>query len=951
MGSTETAIVRCELEMAQRALKLQTRRCRQLVSEYTRKLQTKELEAISERRLRDEQLTKVLRSLLVFEARLKQEQIFIRHQLEEKDDLIQRQRKELRGLRSTVQYCKTCSQFYYNSNIDSCDSSSEYCLGNNQEIWESGSELYGSISESGRPHSSGDDCQKRDLEDTKLIYEKNKFYKCNEGSYKRLKKTNSQRRMTGTYFEVLKSRESSTESSPEDASSDLSDSFKTKEQIEEVSERIEELFAENSLVSDTFSEKMDSLHGIRKPETSSMKHEEESKSDDSEMSLHETSIHSNDNDKNDLDRKESDNNLINDNLTNEEKENTTKCRNISETITVFDTDGEQNDWYASASDQEDDDNRDIYRNNPVLECMNQILLQNINDSINSPPKSPDLDRNTKSKTQKRVKFSDENESTLVEPESPSTKSQPEIIPNETEEVRTPSSQGDYYETPIQGGANFYEVPQSIYSNDYEQIMSKCSEDGVNSWSPIKVPSPSSKIENIQENKINRMATQKLTIPKCNSLDELENKSHYYIDMDTTYPPLKNEIVKKTKVARTPPALPPKPANLVSKFKMLNRSVENLEDFTVESEPDYCSISELNLPTEKMIISPKTIPEPKPDILLYDPISLDGTLTSIINKSPEKPNFQAPKQPQVKNERVLANVASIAQINMLKSKNEPEIPKLPQVSEIIIPEETEEKLQEEHISQDNYIKNNSQILKQTYAKDKFRNRINIGTSVSNLISSFNNQYNISTQMPNRKIGSDRYKLNEKLFSSFEYSQDYEKQQQKSPDKSKTVSPSFEKFDLSQNFEEFNLDDCEIGEEFQSESSNSLNFVNNNEENITNETSVKIEPKSTSIDLIKSIKDPHSNIESLKQLHQTLSNQRANFEQETLNRVNRNPEPSYEHFLECTGLSSKSILTPSRMLSNHKSMLKPKDIKLRSRSKSSAVIEHPNGTVKYWSEPYL
>uniref|UniRef100_A0A1B6DFP2 Lebercilin domain-containing protein n=1 Tax=Clastoptera arizonana TaxID=38151 RepID=A0A1B6DFP2_9HEMI len=70
-------------------------------------------------------------------------------------------------------------------------------------------------------------------------------------------------------------------------------------------------------------------------------------------------------------------------------------------------------------------------------------------------------------------------------------------------------------------------------------------------------------------------------------------------------------------------------------------------------------------------------------------------------------------------------------------------------------------------------------------------------------------------------------------------------------------------------------------------------------------------------------------------------------------------SYENFLEATGLSQKSIMTPSRMFSNHKSVMKPKDVKHRNRVKAAAVIERCLGnphaltgsTVKYWTEPFL
>jgi len=75
----------------------------------------------------------------------------------------------------------------------------------------------------------------------------------------------------------------------------------------------------------------------------------------------------------------------------------------------------------------------------------------------------------------------------------------------------------------------------------------------------------------------------------------------------------------------------------------------------------------------------------------------------------------------------------------------------------------------------------------------------------------------------------------------------------------------------------------------------------------------------------------------------------------NRSNGQPEmiPTYDNFLEATGLSNKSILTPSRMLSNHRSVLKPKDVKHRSRVKAERCLTvGGNGaTVKYWTEPFL
>ncbi|XP_018024357.1 uncharacterized protein LOC108680112 [Hyalella azteca] len=71
-------------------------------------------------------------------------------------------------------------------------------------------------------------------------------------------------------------------------------------------------------------------------------------------------------------------------------------------------------------------------------------------------------------------------------------------------------------------------------------------------------------------------------------------------------------------------------------------------------------------------------------------------------------------------------------------------------------------------------------------------------------------------------------------------------------------------------------------------------------------------------------------------------------------------TYEKFLEATGLSQKSILTPSRMFSNHRSMLKPRDIKHRDKLRAAfttlATLEEapsptPQNPSRYWTEPYL
>ncbi|XP_023713755.1 uncharacterized protein LOC111867811 [Cryptotermes secundus] len=70
-------------------------------------------------------------------------------------------------------------------------------------------------------------------------------------------------------------------------------------------------------------------------------------------------------------------------------------------------------------------------------------------------------------------------------------------------------------------------------------------------------------------------------------------------------------------------------------------------------------------------------------------------------------------------------------------------------------------------------------------------------------------------------------------------------------------------------------------------------------------------------------------------------------------NGNSSGSYEHFLESTGLSQKSILTPSRLYSNHRNVMKPKDVKHRSKVLKAAAVNGRSGgpVVKYWVEPFL
>ena len=965
----EVASIRGELEIVQKALKLQTRRCRQLVEEYTKRLQEKEQQYQSERMLRDDQLAKVLRALLVFEARLRQEQKNITHQLLEKDFIIKRQCNEIDKLMAN-QYCKHCNQYYspmLGSNIENVDSSSDYVAtdyqdyqSSNFESLDSSSETYATISEKDYSRKStstselsfsGEDRASDGSNVVKMGFLKGKN---NKECVGRRGRKFGHRKSVGTYFEVLKSRNESPTSNEDNTSIDYENldsltSENVHEKIEEVQERIEVTFESNNV-----HQKMDnSIISI-------------SSTNETESDCNDTVIQNCEHEKH-VDCK---NRTQDPHAQVEELLEAPLCEEISDSVTVFE-DGEANDkWYASGSDQEDEGQRDIYRNNPVLECMNQILLHNINDSISSPPKTPNVERKFNKNT-KRVKFSDEEEAAVQEV----TKTlNAEVLESKL------VVQNDYYETPIQKAPNFYETPQSIYSNDYEQISSKAS-DSLATTSPTKK-------DNLREKEINILSAKKLSLVKN---VEFDNKNSHYYDMDTKNNN-GNKFVRKSKILRTPPALPPKPVNLVSKYKLqtFQANANVLNEPSIESEPDYCSISELNIPTksqigqkinvvaeintpnindvtkemDKHVIIHKvgqndsnlhndpTVVENDPNC---EPAVAEENVNTLISKNIEKFTIQLAKQTQIKSENTPKQ----------KLRVETEIPKLPQVSEIIIPEEEEgPKKSDEHIAQDNYIKNNSQMLKHKSTRSEgLRRPIVIGSSVSSLITGFNNQQLLS-EIQKKPLKT----VNKLMFSGFDTAQNADKHS--GPDKPQVSPPkplNFDQFDLSQNFEEFKLEDCDIGEEYDIENKSDLTSSSNEKTNVEEHKMPDIlkSPKksttnSTRVELVRatnSLTMSPLKTNHILQLQKRLEFQRSsegNADKAGCNSENVKKdqnEPTYEHFLECTGLSSKSILTPSRLLSNHKSVLKPKDVKLRSKVKSNGIFERNGSTIKYWSEPYI
>ncbi|XP_055636260.1 uncharacterized protein LOC129775487 isoform X2 [Toxorhynchites rutilus septentrionalis] len=511
-----------------------------------------------ERKFRDDQLSKILKALIYFEARLQNEHKLIRQQLHEKDDVINRQNSTISRMKrklgeeddlgeaelpEVAQYCPKCRKSYYGMQFRSSGSQTV-------EYRDDGRE---SVNTENLSVNSVEYASSSEEQDSSLYVRANSFKDA-----RRSRKYTSKRSYQG-YTRPSSSRQSSFKSTtssvngvggggtmrgrgPGGAGGRMAEeSNETYENIEPKMNVPKIVIYENyesdkenkgimvgandyDLVEPSYSNRMNSMHGIKasgRLGSGGLSQETMSR-----------------NDQNDTD----------DDIENIKPKNSGNQQKYTEGMEMKQTIETNDDWYASASDMEDSDTAlgKPYSNaavNPVLECVNQILIQQSMDGfgenkepLNSnedelyiksqePPKEPSQVRS------KRVHFSTQNSMVQV----PRINLQSSPI-SRKEDKASPT----------------YEI-QSIYSNEYEPIGS-----------------------------------------------EQNSYSNYYVDMESK---LGSEDRERELMAaekrKTPPALPPKPANLlklqqISKQRMVQikaKSSSGNSDIA-ESEPDYCSISEI-----------------------------------------------------------------------------------------------------------------------------------------------------------------------------------------------------------------------------------------------------------------------------------------------------------------------------------------------------------------------
>ncbi|XP_062547833.1 uncharacterized protein LOC134213167 isoform X2 [Armigeres subalbatus] len=576
------------------------------------KLVSKELDW--ERKFRDDQLSRILKALIYFETRLKNEHKLIKQQLHEKDNVINRQnctinrmkrklaedsREEfpVEDLPEVAQFCPKCRKSFYGMEFR--------CSGTQTvEYRDDGAE---SVITENLSMNSVEYASSSEEQDSSLYVRANSFKDA-----RRSRKYTSKRSYQGYSRPSRHSSFKSTTSSINECKmlgAVVPENYENIEPNKNVPKIViyenYESDKENKgivkeannydMVEPSYSNRMESMHGIK------------------------TSLKTNgDGDGRLLD---DDNIIYEEDLSGNPRSG--NQQKYTEGIEMKQTIETNDDWYASASDMEDSDTAlgKPYSNaavNPVLECVNQILLQqsmegfgenkeavngNNDDDMyikaQEPPKEPTQVRS------KRVHFSTQNSMVQV----PRINLQPTPVPRKEDK-----------------GSPTYEV-QSIYSNEYEPIGS-----------------------------------------------EQNSYSNYYVDMESKLGSEDRErelaAAEKRKI---PPALPPKPANLmklqqISKQRMVQIKAKPSSGNSdiAESEPDYCSISEIQDSVKCVQIVAEIHKEACEDDY------------SIVDEEMEETESKKSTDPE----------ESFA-----------DVPKLPNVAEIIPPKkETPVKF----ISQDNYI---------------------------------------------------------------------------------------------------------------------------------------------------------------------------------------------------------------------------------------------------------
>ncbi|XP_050356022.1 uncharacterized protein LOC126777148 [Nymphalis io] len=1072
-SSSEAMELRRELDAVRSALQQQSEsvlKQRHQLVEASQTLAARDKEAVQERRLRQDQLAIVIRSLVLLESRLSREQKQIKVSLLQKEKIIKSQQEEIVKLKARKSYCSNCQQIlgftseqtnietdpefqslestdsrFQNNFVRSCsyrERKSPPAFQKNTRLSKSfqlpkNDIVYGNSSSSEEGNTTSVCSKGTFIKNKQAFVRRDVFRRSRKYSGRKNNGKNNENGQKKVYNNQVNS------SSAEDSISlnyhvNHEDTDLTASQIandiKKASLKIDQLIGEaakkesENTQSDsekTYSTKMERLYGIKRQSSDEIKANRQIflnkvLSDDGDEKPWYCNVSDPEQEIDCLNQRvplqntksKSTDNLImsglNSGILNAEvvsAKNEVLCNNIMKNSDTYNpsfdvksntlndnkeiatTEVSEN-WYASTSDADDTPPNEIYKNNPVLECVNQILLQNsLDDSSNDNSKSSEAPSPSPKATTKRVQFSTLNsisydDKIRVSPGTNHTLPRADKRANKIVKFSLETASEHSYEVPNTAQGFQYEI-QSIYSNEYEPIITKNTEPKSIPMPRVAINSEKTTVPKIKGSIVKNIAAN---IESRNLMNTMDTK------MDNNLGSMK--IFNKRKVPRTPPALPPKPKNLSAKWKAENSvrpAMEPLDSEAVAAnqrvadvktrnvgqvataknvEPDYCSISEINVPV---------VSNGKRELLLTQP-------------TVEIHNEQYPIHTTAQKD----NVAKVISLPRIQNKiSDKDIPKLPHVTEIIIPDE-DDKPNEDNRSLNQTTKSylaNFNIHAMQPKLDP-RGSIQMGNTVSSILSEINK---------GAKTGGKQINLTDldNQFNQVPVKNNAE------PRKTTDYFDEIDKFDLSQDFEEFKIDD-ELGsivaEEYRISSGSSDGSVTDVvTENLTTvpETNKqhntagnvndheKIEPfrdsnENVNKGLSKNAKlsnkpDLLSNIENVE----TESVRNSDIESSnssgsnsgSYNTVKCEPrmilnnnadvnfnknKGSFDFFLETSGLSSKSIFTPTKNYlglrppsANHKSVLKPKDIKMRVKNPiaTNKINEKPMTTAIKYFEPYV
>lgn len=129
MTTTENGRLRDKLQVTEESLSLQVKKCENLILFFTNQIQTLTDELEHEKSWRTNQLTKIVKALMSFESKLRNDQKLILNQLYTKDSEINKLASELVilsekcglnykiNVSEAAQYCLSCRKQYYRSEM------------------------------------------------------------------------------------------------------------------------------------------------------------------------------------------------------------------------------------------------------------------------------------------------------------------------------------------------------------------------------------------------------------------------------------------------------------------------------------------------------------------------------------------------------------------------------------------------------------------------------------------------------------------------------------------------------------------------------------------------------------------------------------------------------------------------------------------------------------------